>query len=797
MNFIGSFRFLTYATALWAFLSLVATGQIHTPVIVLFLLLFIVAVTRHRTGFQLPRHVWTTISLIVFLVALFGWFHYGERLYAVTYFFFYLELNKLLTARKSRDYLQIYALTFFQVLAAAVSTESVLFAPMLAVYMFLIIAAMMTFTIKREAEMTFAREHGRRHARELARPRRLSAPDGGRLREIAATPFLSPRMGAGLVGLTVLVLIIGSFVFWIVPRTDSPNFLAGLSGRGSSVKRSAFTDSIKFTGLGEIQQDPTIVMRASPTTEEAIARRPEFLRIRGTVLDEYTGREWIRSPRLMRASTQRRDSRVHFPALAEAGESFEVRINLEPEGSGYLFLPDKPVFVELGQELGYESNGESRTMRLAVRRDQPITYTVLSNLQDPSQRREVSGRTASWGAGAHGGIPVLAWETDRRIAEIAREVQSMMGGHVETHQGYAADEGYLQLPRIQDMNAVRQLAGEWIGEKESRLEIARSIEGRLQNDYEYDLDVNFTNRDDHLTQFLTRERRGHCEYFATAMALMLRAEGIPARVVNGYLTDEWSAPAKRYIVRQEHAHSWVEAQIDSSGRWITFDPTPPSGVGSNRISRSWYHHLSSLIDGVKVFWYDRYVDYGLNEQRAGMFAFLRFVRDSRSKAGSGLEAVKNLWRGNPDSGLSGRQAFGGLMLLAGILLLSWMVWREWQRLAGKGARSGSVWRRGTPASVKPYVELLEEIQRWHPRPPAQTPLDYSRHLARQTNGELEDFEHLTRQYYRVRYSGGEWTEEMNVLVRGVRKRLTEIARQRGTLVPGGSPLPAHALASGR
>src|SRR5690606_1453836 len=106
-------------------------------------------------GLALPAAVWTVINLAAFTSALYGWFFLYERMYSATYFFFYLELNKLLTARSNRDYLQIYALTFFHILAAAVSTESVFFAPMLAVYLLLIITAMIVFTIKRDAERAF------------------------------------------------------------------------------------------------------------------------------------------------------------------------------------------------------------------------------------------------------------------------------------------------------------------------------------------------------------------------------------------------------------------------------------------------------------------------------------------------------------------------------------------------------------------------------------------------------------------------------------------------------------------
>ena len=76
-----------------------------------------------------------------------------------------------------------------------------------------------------------------------------------------------------------------------------------------------------------------------------------------------------------------------------------------------------------------------------------------------------------------------------------------------------------------------------------------------------------------LADFLLVTRAGHCEYFATATTLLLRAAGVPARYATGYSVQEWSALEDRYIVRERHAHAWVRAWVD--GRWVDFDTTPP------------------------------------------------------------------------------------------------------------------------------------------------------------------------------------------------------------------------------
>lgn len=100
-----------------------------------------------------------------------------------------------------------------------------------------------------------------------------------------------------------------------------------------------------------------------------------------------------------------------------------------------------------------------------------------------------------------------------------------------------------------------------------------------------------------LERFLLAERSGHCEYFATATVLLLRYLGVPARYVTGYSVHEYSQLERAFIVRQRHAHAWVEASID--GRWVEVDTTPSTWVGveENRMP-SW----QPLIDFASWLW---------------------------------------------------------------------------------------------------------------------------------------------------------------------------------------------------
>lgn len=776
MSLKRAFHFLTFAAALWAFLALVLTGQVHLVAIALFLTFFALAVARVRWRIWMPPGwMWTIINLLMFGIALHGWFVLEERMYTATYFFFYLELNKLLTAQRNRDYLQIYALTFFHMLAAAVSTESVIFAPVLAIYVFLILAAMIVFTIKRDAEQAF--EPIRKTRRPELRPHRLPEDDEEALRRIASAAFLDRRFLFWIASASVLLLMLGTMIFWIVPRTGQTNFIPGLGRRAEGPRTSGFADNITFAGLGDIQTNPIIVMRAVPYPEY-LENRPEFLRIRGTALDYFLGNQWVKSAYIQgRITPSSRHRRINFPedyASADSGgQRLRVRITLEPEGSGYFFLLDQPTEFSLDESRQLDVDYESRSIKSAMGRFQTISYDT-EGLIPPARHEGAAPPVASPATGASipgEEMPLLVSKSLEQIALLPAVVRGLLGEAVPTAAtASAVPPPYLQVPRTQDMATVERVAREWTQGLRTDYEKARAIERQLRTTFGYSLNVDYAGRDNHLTYFLTVSRSGHCEYFATTMALMLRTLGIPSRIINGYLTDEWSNTGRRYIIRQEHAHSWVEAIVDESGRWMTFDPTPASGVGSNRIGISLYHRLSSLLDGVRIFWYNRFIDYNMEDQRQGMFAFLRFLRFTGETTSRGLLRAESLWQGDGASRLTGRQVLGLVLMTAAAAIVAYILWQFRRRAAPRQAERRHA-RRTNLAILRPYLDLIGELEHRYPRAPSQTPLDFARQLRDITAGALEGLVPLTRGYYEIRYNGGQWTPAMDEWMRQVRERL--------------------------
>jgi protein-glutamine gamma-glutamyltransferase len=142
---------------------------------------------------------------------------------------------------------------------------------------------------------------------------------------------------------------------------------------------------------------------------------------------------------------------------------------------------------------------------------------------------------------------------------------------------------------------------------------AVAVERYLRTQFDYSLDLPPTRREATLDHFLFVRRAGHCEYFSTAMALLLRAGGVATRNVNGFLGGEWNEFGQYLTVTQNNAHSWVEVFFPGHG-WVTFDPTPPGAALGIARGASTLGSLRMFLDGLDHRWSKWILDYDLGRQ---------------------------------------------------------------------------------------------------------------------------------------------------------------------------------------
>jgi hypothetical protein len=171
---------------------------------------------------------------------------------------------------------------------------------------------------------------------------------------------------------------------------------------------------------------------------------------------------------------------------------------------------------------------------------------------------------------------------------------------------------YLQLP--DDMDArVENLARAITLGHDTPFDQAAAIERYLRSEYGYSVEGGH-DREAPLEDFLFGRKEGHCEYFASAMVVLLRSLGVPARPANGFYGGAYNEYGRFYAMRQADAHAWVEVFFSGYG-WITFDPTPPSAVLVPAQGGVW-GDMQEWFDSMKLQWYKWVVEYDIEKQIA-------------------------------------------------------------------------------------------------------------------------------------------------------------------------------------
>jgi protein-glutamine gamma-glutamyltransferase len=330
----------------------------------------------------------------------------------------------------------------------------------------------------------------------------------------------------------------------------------------------------------------------------------------------------------------------------------------------------------------------------------------------------------------------------------------------------------LDYPK-KDLPNLAALAQRWMDEsglpKEKRLERARYLEKKLSSSGQFEYSLVGQDRDptiDPIEDFVAKHPRGHCEYFATALTLMLRSQGIPARMVSGFKCDgsDWNEMGGCYQVRQLHAHTWVEAYLKEDqvprelmhgkgywtepegfqsqtengrawkcGGWIRLDPTPAGETDKNA---GWFSSVRNGMDMLDFAWSRYVVELDFQRQRDAIY---QPIANAAKKVWRELTSPSR-WKAMADSlALAlyldhlGREVkwivlgLIGLLFAAVLAFLGWQAWRLVRRLRSRWTGNQKSRRLRSRRVEIEFYRRLETLLARHGlvREPAQTQLEFA------------------------------------------------------------------------
>lgn len=526
------------------------------------------------------------------------------------------------------------------------------------------------------------------------------------------------RLG-GLWALAPASLVLTGLFFVGIPRMEG----AGVGAGAGNADMAGFGQDIELGDLGAILDNPDVVMRVR-ARDAAGNPLPGPFYFRGIALDQFDGKRWKETI----GGEVRLGNRPWSPE--DAGPLLRQEIVLEPVGESVLFGLPEVRAMEGVADATVDTSGTWRWRGAPER----LEYTVWSAPQ-------------AVGAAPAGVVGMAA-------AARTRNERAALRAGVWTSTPPGLDP---RIPALAEEVAGRLDAGA------TDLDVALALQRHLRESYTYTDVPEVEDARQPLSDFLFRSRRGHCEFFATALAVLLRSRGIPARVVNGFYGGEYNDFGEFMLVRQSDAHSWVEAHVDGLG-WVQLDATPAAEAPLRP---------SVLVRagqwGVDA-WHRVVLDYDLDSQLDGLAAVMSVIPRVRIP-GPGAPVVVP----------GGR----GLVVLVAVAVV-----------AGGGRRL-LAWLAGTR---RPPRRQRTRLQRLHARartrvrrrgwdiPPALPPVEAADWLVLRAGKPAEPLRELAWRLYRVRYGGEDEAGHLAEAKAAVRA-LRALPRRRRDWGASSSPRP--------
>ena len=631
--------------------------------------------------FRLPA-VWANVcGVFAFLAS--GYEFFSEsiegRLLGFGHLLLYLGWILMLQPKDKSRFWWLCALSTLQVATASVLTNAVWFPLAAILFMLLGLWTLSIFSLDRAVTRSAGVEHSARAAHPSSVPEQSSAimnngsfgTDVSRsrsnIRAEGSSRWISARFVIGVLTNCLLSGLIGIAIFVLTPRIWHGSFLLfGSDATSSAISRTGFAEEVSLGDMGEILENPDIVLEAEffdydsdeqLNVEKVMAQMgyatPLF---RGKVMGKYSDGRW---------STPWLAAPLYRFIIPEQVPVIRQDFMLHPTGTTAIFTAgrafgcDTKAPVQIGYDLfnGMFAIEPQQSKQQSLR--QALNYTAFSTHSGDSMwtRRERQ-------------YPSLMNEYFSSLSRIPHNLPQL----VSLAEKLTQTEDDSQLP---DDEAAQRIV--------SHL--------RDSGEYQYTLKVGITDPSiDPVEDFLFNRKAGHCEYFASSLALLLRAVGIPTRLVSGFKGGQLNESTGRYEVRQLHAHAWVEALINN--QWVVLDPTPAARdatVASFDTSLTPYQQMQRLLQS----WWTRGLLMNQSQQQRAIYQPLRdFMND-------GLQSVRSVgliqaiadWfrrlRARPENWISWRgflTAFTLGVLLVGLYSGARAVWKKLRRALSRQRR---------------------------------------------------------------------------------------------------------------
>lgn len=618
-------RQLQIAVAVMASMGTLLLGMgsdnVLLPVVAIFVAASSLYLTDKYGWVELNRNVASLAAVAAVCLSIVDFFQLGRerQLLAIAYLLIYLQIVLMYQRKDVRVYWQLLMLSLLQVVVASALNFGLGFGVMLVVYMFVGLFALSVFFNYREAGSVRGRRRHELAVKPKALWRQLTIPN-----EIVEQDACATSEGDAAAGLWKRTLCVGvgtlvcTFsVFLLMPRfgDDSP------IRRITAGRMVGFNDTVELGTLGEAFENPETVMRVwfrDPRTDQPYTIHTEPL-FRGTILTDYAKGKW----KLDVVSPQDRSFLIRDLPDGNVPR-VNVEISLEPQHEDTVCAV-YPLF----------STGRRSTLEFHEKRQQVIRTTGSNS------KFEAKLCTTAFENGLQRHITPISRIFDALyVHHRSKTLKPFMRRKLTSYPGKGDDDGSL--------SSLVALADQVLADSglptDDTIGRARKLEQHLKDsgDYEYQLgSVMRSPQLDPVEDFIVNNPRGHCEYFASALTLMLRSQDIPARMVVGFKGGERNSLGGYYQVRQLHAHSWVEAYVENlpstaatrtsiapNAGWLRLDPTPGSNEAAELMEAiTFADRVSEWKNFAEFVWSTYVVDLDAKRQQEGVYVPLATVID--------------------------------------------------------------------------------------------------------------------------------------------------------------------------